>query len=104
MRKYHNCGLTLVIEVLGCGPVYRACVTYLLTHAKTLSCIKYCSIGLLNIILCTTGTRLCPVLAILQYTGVRKSQPQGPFFLLSSGAPVTKMWFTNQIRDILSLP
>ncbi|XP_064407704.1 uncharacterized protein LOC135352451 [Halichondria panicea] len=56
-----------------------------------------------QIILGNTGTRLCPVSAILRYTEARKSQPQGPFFLLSSGVPVTKMWFTAQIRDILRL-
>ncbi len=29
--------------------------------------------------------------------------PKGSFFLLSSGPPVTKMWFTNHIRDILQV-
>ena len=54
-----------------------------------------------HIILGNTGTRLCPVLAILKYTAARKNQPQGPFFLLSSGVPATKAWFTNQIRATL---
>ncbi len=49
-----------------------------------------------------TETQLCPVLALLQYTGVRMTQPPGSFFLMSSGAHVTKPWFTNQITDIPS--
>ena len=37
-----------VIDVHERGLVYRACVTCLLTHARTLSGINYCSIGVLN--------------------------------------------------------
>ncbi len=35
-EEHHNRGLTSAIEVHGRGPVYRACVTYPLTRAKTL--------------------------------------------------------------------
>ena len=30
--KHHNRGLTSAVEVLGLGPVHRACVTYSLTR------------------------------------------------------------------------
>ncbi len=37
-------------------------------------------------------------LALLQYTGERMTQPPGSFFLMSSGAHVTKPWFMNKLE------
>lgn len=55
-----------------------------------------------DIVIGRTGSNHCPVRAILQYVTIRKDQPQSPFFLKSSRLPVTKSWFTRQIREVLS--
>ena len=54
-----------------------------------------------DIVVGVTGTELCPVTAILQYIEARGTLP-GPFFLDSSKKPVTKPWFVEQIRAILT--
>ena len=43
---------------------------------------------------------MCPIKAILTYTGVRGSEP-GVFFQDTANGVVTKPWFVTQIRQIL---
>ncbi len=54
-----------------------------------------------HIIIGRSHTRICPVSALLRYTGARKDLPPGPFFVMTSGDPATKPWFTTQIRSTL---
>ncbi len=54
-----------------------------------------------DIILGKTGLSLCPVTAILKYVEIRGQSP-GPFFRHSESQPVTKAWFVERIRDVLS--
>ena len=53
-----------------------------------------------DIYLGRTNTVLCPVTALLTYVEWRGSQ-QGPFFIDSAKAYVTKPWFVAQLRTIL---
>ena len=54
-----------------------------------------------DIILGRTGQSLCPVTAIINYITIRGSEP-GLFFQLPQARVVTKSWFVDQIRSILS--
>ena len=54
-----------------------------------------------DIILGCTDSKVCPVLAFLNFVDMRKKFPVGPFFLNTAGKPVTKSWFTSRIRDSL---
>ena len=53
-----------------------------------------------HIILGKTGQDLCPVGAVLSYLAERGPRP-GPFFLDSSGCPLTKPNFVAEIRRVL---
>ena len=54
-----------------------------------------------KVVLGRTGEQLCPVSAIMRYIGLRGSRP-GPFFSDASYNPITKPWFIQRVRDILS--
>lgn len=54
-----------------------------------------------DIILGRTALPLCPVSAMLDYIAVRGPTP-GPFFQRQQGRPVTKSWFVEQLRGLLS--
>ncbi len=54
-----------------------------------------------DIILGRTGRSLCPVTAVLQYLAIRGSRP-GIFFCQPDAKAVTKAWFTEQLRSVLS--
>ena len=54
-----------------------------------------------NIILGRTGQSLCPVTAIIDYLVIRGSGPR-VFFQRSQAQVVTKAWFVDQLRSILS--
>ena len=49
-----------------------------------------------DIVVGRTGENLCPVAALLDYLARRGDTP-GPFFLTSSGDPVTKQWFVSHV-------
>ena len=68
-------------------------------HLKTSKCDQFGRGA--DIVLGLTGTEVCPITAILAYIESRQDLP-GPLFLLSSKKPVTKTWFTQQIRSVLS--
>ena len=54
-----------------------------------------------DIIVGKTESKVCPVLAILNFVEVRRKHPPGPFFLNPFGKPVTKSAFTTKIRASL---
>lgn len=54
-----------------------------------------------DIIVGRTDSPVCPVAAIMAYITLRQDIP-GPFFISSQQLPVTKSWFVNQVRTILS--
>ena len=54
-----------------------------------------------DIILGRTGSLLCPVAALLGFMAVRGDGP-GSFFLDSERRPITKAWFTSEVRQILN--
>ncbi len=54
-----------------------------------------------DIVLGRTGLSLCPVTAVVQYIAVRGSGP-GIFFRRPDVSVVTKAWFTEQLRSVLS--
>ena len=68
-------------------------------HLKTSKCDQFGRGS--DIVVGRTNTEVCPLTAILAYVESRQDVP-GPFFLLASNKPVTKPWFTQQIRSILS--
>ncbi len=67
-------------------------------HLKRSKCYQFGTGA--DFILGKTGLPLCPVTAILKYTGVRGSS-SGPFFRNAELKPVTKAWFVEQIREIV---
>ena len=54
-----------------------------------------------DIVMGRTGRTVCPVSAIVSYLQTRQDCP-GAFFLLSTGSIVTKPWFVEQIRSVLT--
>ena len=55
----------------------------------------------LDIILGRTGSLLCPVAVLMGFMAVWGDGP-GPFFLDSEHGPITKVWFTSEVRQILN--
>ena len=55
-----------------------------------------------NVILGRTGLDICPVAAILAYVAIRRDR-QGPFFLTTKKAPLTKQAFVEEIRKVRAL-
>ena len=53
-----------------------------------------------DVIVGRTYVSVCPVTAILNFIAGKTDRP-GAFFLLSSGVPTTKGWFTRHIRELL---
>ena len=68
-------------------------------HLKRSKCDQF-GVGA-NIILGRTGQSLCPVTAIIAYLVIRGSGP-GVFFQRPQAQVVTKAWFVDQLRSILS--
>ena len=54
-----------------------------------------------GIIIGRTDTPTCPIAAITNYILYRQDAP-GSFFRMNEGAPATKSWFVDQIREVLS--
>ena len=54
-----------------------------------------------DIVLGRTGHSLCPVTAIIDYIATRGPRP-GIFFQLPQAQAVTKAWFVDQLRSVLS--
>ena len=67
-------------------------------HLKKLKCDQFGKGA--DVIVGRTYVSICPVTAILNFIAGRTDRP-GTFFLLSSGAPATKGWFTRHIRELL---
>lgn len=67
-------------------------------HLRTSKCDQFGAGS--DIVLGATGSSVCPVKAILTYTGIRGSEP-GAFFRDTVNRVVTKPWFVTQIRQIL---
>ena len=53
-----------------------------------------------DIVLGKTGWELCPVATVLSYVASRDTR-QGPFFIISTGKPLTKPQFVAAIHNIL---
>lgn len=53
-----------------------------------------------DVILGISGRDLCPVKAILAYIDLGGPQP-GAFFVNASNRPVAKVWFVEQIQEVL---
>ena len=68
-------------------------------HLKKSKCDQFG--GGVDIVLGRTGSPLCPVAAILGFIAVRGVRP-GAFFLDPKYGVITKSWFTEQIRSVLS--
>ena len=68
-------------------------------HLKRSKCDQFGSGA--DVVVGVTGDELCPVAAILDFIELREDK-KGPFFLTSSGEVITKTWFIEQIRSILS--
>ncbi len=54
-----------------------------------------------DIVIGHTGKSSCPVLALLNFTDMRRNLPAGPIFLDTRGQPITEPWFTEKIRAYL---
>ena len=54
-----------------------------------------------DIILGRTGSLLCPVAALLGFMAMRGDGPR-PFFLDLEHGPITKAWFTSEVRQIIN--
>jgi len=73
--------------------------TMIQIHLRRSKCDQF-GVGA-DIILGQTGQSLCPVTAVVQYIATRGSRP-GIFFQRPDAKVVTKAWFTEQLRSVLS--
>ena len=77
----------------------RSSPTMKQVHLKKLKCDQF-GAGT-DIVMQVTRDELCPVSAIIDYLRLRGDR-KGAFFLDPNGMMVTKSWFVEQIRSVLS--
>ena len=54
-----------------------------------------------DVIVGRTDMPICSVTAVVSYIELRQDRA-GPFFITAQGSPVTKSWFVQQVRAVLS--
>ena len=77
----------------------RSSPTMVKVHLKRSKCDQFGK-GV-DVIVGRTDSPVCPVAAVVAFIASREDRP-GPFFLDGKHAPVTKVWFVKQVRDVLS--
>ena len=77
----------------------RTSLSMVRVHLKRSKCDQF-GRGV-NVIVGHTGTRICPMAAVVAYIVLRQDR-SGPFFINSHGGAVTKSWLVQQVRTILA--